>query len=312
MALTNFPNGVSSFGMPVLGSPWVQPFGNVWFVNGGSGAGGTGGDGSRDAPFPTMDEAFDNVSSGDTIFFKGNIKEQLSTPAGIFDVTIVGCGTSPRHADAHTDNNGYSAATWKQPSSATALTPLLKVQQQGWRFVNFLFAAGVASTPAVDLFRDGGSGDAERDASHAAFYGMRFDAGPMGIRANGGPAFITVMGCLFRGQTTTAIANTTGAGIGTNLCWNVSGNRFFDNVNHLVAPLSQATIADNMFGKFTTKGVDLTGGAGYNVVTKNLMTGDYDAGYVAASNDDWAGNFSSDLTSDEVGDNAITTAVPVP
>lgn len=309
MALTNFPNGVSSFGVPVFGSNWVQPYGNAWFVNGNA---GTGGDGSRDQPFSTMATAFNNVASGDTIFFKGNIAEQLSSPAGIFDVTIVGCGNSPRHADAHTGNNGYSAATWKAPSSATALTPLLKLQQQGWRLANFLFAAAPADTPAVDLFRDGGAGDAERDASHASFYGMRFDAGPIGIRANGGPAFITVSGCLFRGQTTTSIANTTGAGIGTNLCWNILGNRFFDNVNHIVVPLSQGTIQDNVMGKFTTKGIDLVNGTGYNVVTKNLLTGDYDAGYVAAANDDWAGNFSSDITSDEVGDNAITTAVPAP
>lgn len=297
MTLTNFPYGLSSFGVPVLPSGWMQPFGRVWFVNGGSGAGGTGGTGTEpDSPFLTMDAAFDQVGSGDTIFFKGNIKEQLTTPAGVFDVTIVGCGNSPRHADAHTGNNGYSGATWKAPDSPTASTPLLKVQQQGWRFANFLFGAAPAATPAVDLFRDGGAGDAERDASHATFYGMRFDAGPIGIRANGGPAFIGVFNSLFRGQTTTAIANTVGAGIGTNLCWQIQGNRFASNVNHIVAPLSQAVIWGNSIGVFTTMGIDLNGGAGDNQVVGNYLNGTYSivGGYRrAAASDNWNGNFAA-------------------
>ena len=47
----------------------------------------------------TMDAAFDNVDSGDIIYFRGNIREQLTTPLGAADVTIIGGICRPRHAE---------------------------------------------------------------------------------------------------------------------------------------------------------------------------------------------------------------------
>lgn len=266
------------------------------------------------APLLTMTAAFAKLKSGDTIVCRGKIKEQLTTPAGVFDVTIIGAANRPRHADDHTESDGArgsSSATWVSPDSATAATPLLKVQQQGWKVVNMLWGAGPANTATVQVFRDGGAGDAERDGSHFHIVGCRFSAPVIGVQASGGPAFIVVEDCVFHGATSKAIGETTGAGIGTNLLWQVKDCQFHDNANHIVAPLSQGTIIRNVFGKFTTKGVDLTSGAGYNQVNANFMSGDYDAGYVAASNDDWAGNYSMDVTSAEVGAEGLTIAVPV-
>jgi hypothetical protein len=311
MPLTNFPNGITSFGIPIVGgnnAPF-KPYATYYFVDGNNftqnasdGNEGT----SPEEPLSTMARAFaillskasgGSGGSGSVICFIGNITEQLTTPAGVFDVTIIGCGNSPRNADLHTTLGGYSAATWKAPSSPTASTPLLTIQQQGWTFMNFLFGAAPAATPSVDLFRDGGAGSAERDASHAAFYGMRFDGSPIGIRANGGPAFITIANSLFARATTTAIANTTGAGIGTNLNWNIINNRFFDNVNHIVLPANQCTIYGNTMGNFTTMSIDLQNGIGNNMVWGNLLTGTYSiaGGYrAAAATDNWAGNYSND------------------
>lgn len=330
MTLTAFPNGVSSFGVPVIGggSGPFKPYATYYFVdaNNFTGAASDGNDGlSPQTPLLTMARCFAimlaNVAqgpggSGSVICFIGNIREQLTSPAGVFDVTIMGGSNSPRNADAFTaaasGDGGRSGASWLAPASPTASTPLLKIQQQGWVCQNFLFGAAPAATASVQVFRDGGAGSLERDGSHAAFYGMRFDSSPMGIQASGGPAFLTVSGCLFARSTTTAIANVTGAGIGTNLNWNIVGNRFTDNVNHIVVPGNECNITNNVFGKFTTLGVSMSGGTGSNQVHGNYMSGDYDAGYVAASNDDWCGNYSMDLASDEVGDNGITTAVPVP
>ena len=307
--LTNFPNGVTSFGVPVVGGgagPY-HPYAQYWYVdaNNFTGAASDGNDGlSPESPLVTMAQCFTNIlsasASGSVITFIGNVREQVTTPAGIFDVTIIGGSNSPRNADAFsggtTADGGRMGASWLAPASPTASTPLLKVQQQGWRCQNFLFGAAPAATPSVDLFRDGGSGDDERDASHASFYGMRFDSSPIGIRANGGPAFITIAGCLFARATTTAIANTVGAGIGTNLNWNIVGNRFFSNVNHIVVPTSGATISGNTFQAHTTMAIDLDGGVATNAVWGNSLSGTYSiaGGYRGAgAGDEWGGNFNS-------------------
>lgn len=307
--ITNFPNGVSSFGIPVLPMGPVIHVGSTtrsdsndivgethYWVNGNFGSDGN--DGLTPAtPKLTMDAVFDVLNSGDIIHVTGNISEQLTTPAGIFDVTIIGEGNLPRNADSFDTNNGYTAATWKFPSSPTAATPMLKIQQQGWRVVNMLFSGTLANTADVQVFRDGGSGDDERDGSHAQFIGCRFDGGVHGIEWNGGPNFVQVLGCAFRGFTGTALRNVTGAGIGTNLNTVIQGNRFFNNVNHIVLPLNQSTVTGNVMGVFTTTSISLTGGTGDNVVTQNYLSGTYSVagGYVrAAASDQWAGNITPD------------------
>jgi hypothetical protein len=318
MTLTNFPDGVSSFGIPVIGggSGPFEPFSTYWFVDannftGNSSDGNTGQ--SPEEPFTTMERAFEVVKSGDVITFIGNIREQLTTPAGVFGVTIIGGSTSPRNADAFsggtTADGGRFAASWLSPASATAGAPLCDVLQQGWRFQNFLFGAAPADTASVRLFRNGGAGSLERDASHASFYGMRFDSSPIAIQGSGGPAFVTIASSLFARATTTAISAITGAGIGTNLNWNIVGNRFYSNINHIVAPLSGGVIQDNVLGTFTTKGIDLTGGLTANVVTKNALSGAYDTtSYNAAAGDFWVGNYAT--VEAVTAPDGITIAVP--
>lgn len=307
--ITNFPNGVSSWGVPALpynslihvGSTTQSDTSNIkvethWWVNGNFGSDGNSGQ-APDAPRLTMASIFTDsqFSSGDIIHMTGNITEQLTTPAGIFDVTIIGEGNLPRNADAFDTNNGYTAATWKYPSSPTAATPLLKIQQQGWRLVNILFSGSLASTPDVLLFRDGGAGDSERDASHAHIVGCRFDGGVTAIQDSGGCAFVQIVGNLFRGFSGDAINNVTGAGIGTLLCWNIENNRFASNDVHVDLPLSNGVVRGNVFGSFTTASVDLSGGTGSNVVTLNYLFGTYSnvGGYTAGTNDEWGANMNS-------------------
>lgn len=310
MTLTNFPDGVSSFGVPVIGggSGPFKPYATYYFVDadnftGNASDGNTGQ--SPEDPFLTMSAAFNAVSSGDVITFIGNVREQLTTPAGVFDVTVLGGSNQPRNADAFTStttgDTGRSGASWVAPASPTAATPLLKVLQQGWRFQNFLFGAGPATTPTVTLYRDGGSGSSERDASHASFYGVYFNGPVIGIQTSGGLTAVTVVNCTFRGATDTAFSSITGAGIGTNLIYNICGNRFIDNVKHIVAPMSKGTIWNNMIGNFTTTAIDLTGG-GSNTVGFNIFSGTYSnvGGYTGSGTDTWAGNYGvAGLLSDE-------------
>jgi hypothetical protein len=313
--MTDYPKGITSFGAPVLpyksasttanGGAAPIPNKHIW-VHGNVGNNGNSGL-SPDRPLRTMQAAFNKLSSGDVIHFNGNIAEDISTPAGIFDVTIIGEGNQPRHSDAHTTNNGYSSATWKTGGGAS--TPLLTVRQQGWKLINILFD-GPASAAAVQLFRDAGSGDAEDDASHAHILGCKFVAGQNHIEFKGGLSQCVIEGNLFFGSTDDSLVETVGAGVGTNNYHRVINNEFHNNATHIDVDMNYATIKWNTFGKWSTKGILMSGGSN-NMVWGNYLSGDYDAGYLAGTDDEWAGNYSMDITSDEVGDNAITTAVPV-
>lgn len=292
--LTNFPNGVSSFGIPVLagglshmgstvdnGGGTLRANKHLW-VNGNLGSDGNLGT-SPSSPLLTMAAAMAQVGSGDIIHLNGKVTESITAPAGVFDVTIIGEGNRPRHADAHTSNNGYSAAQW---NSASTTTSQLTLQQQGWRIANILFDA--PTTAAAIVFpRNASSGDAERDSSHAEIIGCRFASGSMGIQITGTENVfnVKVQGCDFN-DLTTAIDSSAGYAYR----WQLLDNNFTDNTNHIDVGFTESTIKGNVFGVVTTLGVDLTGGTN-NVVSGNYFHGDYNVLNVAGTTDMWAGNF---------------------
>lgn len=278
----------------------VQVVGNEWFVDATGGSDGNSGQ-SWSSPFLTMAKAFSLLQSGDVISFVGKVREQLTTPVQVFDVTIRGGGNRPRHADAApTPTGGHSASTWTTPASATAATPLVKVLQQGWRFENLLFA-GPTDAACVLLFRDGGAGDAERDASHAEFINCRFASGQDGIEQSGGAGHVGVYDCFFTSLTGTAIKHTTGAGIGFPIRWVIENSRFSSNVNIMTAVAAQDyLIRGNTFLTTTTLTFDFTGGA------RNVVVGNYFN--IAAADFDPAGGVTGSGATD-VWSNTLTNAI---
>lgn len=295
MTQTNFPGGISSLGVPIVpGMGHLNPFATHYFVDGNRGSDGNQGT-DKNFPLLTMAAAFLKLASGDVIHWRGNITEQIDTPVGIFDVTLIAASNRPRHADAHTGNNGYSSSTWKPPGSPAATTPLLRIRQQGWRLIGGLFDPP-ADSSAIRIFRDGGSGDAERDASHAWIQAARIVGGSLGIEGHGGPGHVLIEDCEFH-DLTTAILNTTGAGIGQpGFRWVVRQNRFRANTNHIVIAAQEMHIYENYMGSFTTQSIDLDGGVGKNLITRNYLSGAYSVagGYRrAAADDEWAGNENS-------------------
>jgi len=287
--------------------------GRAWFVDPGYGGNGDGT--SPKQAFSTMAQAFSALNSGDIVYFVGKITEQLVTPIQKFDVTVVGCGNRPRHADATPAGGNWAAATWAAPATPVASTPLVKVLQQGWTFANILFA-GSAGCPSINLVRNAAAGDDERDASHATIVGCRF----AGVAS-------TDTAIKFGATSFTEIVNNvlitdndfqgcaTGLGeqsAGLQFRLQLRGNRFQSNTNHVTLGGYNAMITDNLFGLWTTTSVNLTGGTGSNMVTANYLSGDYSTAsnhYVAGTNDEWGGNWSSDEAETEVT-NAITVAVP--
>ena len=248
----------------------LAPNGAIYFVDANIAASGDGL--SWGNAFKTMAEAFAVIGSGDTIIFRGKVLEQLTTPVQVFDVTIIGAGNRPRHADSTPDGGQDAANSWVVPAAPAAATPLVKVLQQGWKFINILFA-GPADAASVLLFRDGGAGDAERDASHAEFHGCRFASGQDGIEASGGPYNIGIYGCRFHDLTGYCINHTAGAGIAACYRWQIVGNDFSKCANWIDKFDGNSwEILNNTITQITTNYIDTSGGAGYNTIVGNRFS----------------------------------------
>lgn len=274
----------------------ADPTGTSYYVDAYDGQDGNDGK-SWTRPFLTMDAAFDAITSGDTIFFRGKVLEQLQTPVQVHDVTVVGASNRPRHADASpADPTGKShGASWQPPTSPTAETPLVEVRQQGWTFVNILFDAP-ADAAAVQLTSDAGSGDAERDASHASFYGCKFVGGQSGIETSGGQAHVLVSDCEFNALTNGIECLDTGVRVPQ--FWHITRSKFQGNTNGIRSSFEKSVIDYNHFDPDHTVKIDAqynSGQGGNNLVGPgNFLGGTYEhAGYQDATGDEWAGNFNA-------------------
>lgn len=279
--------------------------GRDWYVDALNGSDSNNG-ASWASPKLTMAAVFALLESGDHIYFVGKIKEQLTTPVQVFDVTITGGGNRPRHADAApAPTGGSSAATWTVPASPAATTPLLKVLQQGWRIENFVMA-GPSDAACVLLYRDGGAGNAERDASHFEAKGIRFASGQDGLEQSGGCYNVRIEGCRFHDLTGYCIKNTAGAGVAASYRWEIVNNDFNACANWMGAWAGNSFyIADNRIAKITTALIDLSGGTGYNSVVRNSFD-------IAAASFDPAGGVTGkagDVWSNYLTD-ALETGLP--
>lgn len=271
--------------------------GQSWYVDTVNGDDTSDGK-SWETAFATMAQAFTKIASSDRIFVRGNVREQISTPVNIFDVTVIGVGNTPRNSDAVTGYFAQTSATWRGPASPAAATPLLIVRQQGWAFVNILFNAPTDAA-AVQLLRNADSGADERDASHATFQGCRFTGGNTGIQDNGGCYNVHVYDCFFNNITdgTGRAIHCSSTAVANPLSWHIKNCRFMNNDNHVVAAASAWVIEDSVFSAVSvTSKIDFTGGVATNTVVRNALGGTYSiaGGYTAAgAGDEWGGNFNS-------------------
>ncbi len=263
-------------------------------VNGRAGNNGS----SWDEAFATMAAALSAVETNGTIFFQGDVREELTGSNLKFDITIIGVGAK-HHPDVPGTGYNPGASTWRPPASPTTATPLIKVRGRGWKFVNILFDCPVDAA-AIYLERNALSGTSEYDASHASIISCDFRNGKYAIQDVGGAFNVRIEDCDFETideASGCAIINTS-TSVANPRRWVVLGNRFQmdssteGNLQHIDSPLNGSTIRDNVFGTVKSTGiyVDLTGGTG-NVVCNNVLGGVYDTSdYVAGTGDLWYQN----------------------
>lgn len=272
--------------------------GRAWFVDPSTGRSGNGK--SPSTAFDTMDEAFDNLQSGDIIYAIGDIREQLVTPVQVFDVTVIGCGNRPRNADSTPTGGQYAACTWRAPASGgTAAQATLRVLQQGWTFYNILFNMIDANAAGVEIVRNAAAANDERDASHASIIGCRFAGAGIGVRLTAtsfteNPFNVLIQGNKFNSCTYGILASAAQP----NSC-DVDGNWFQGCTNAITAKFQASVIRRNVVQGFTASGnsggIDVRSGGGNNQITFNTLGGTYSkaGGYNCESGDEWYGNFGS-------------------
>ena len=293
--ITRTAPGTYQFSGNVRGDVYNGP-GSAWYVNTQAASAGDGK--SWDSAFTLMAQALTAAGTNDTIYFVGDVREELTGSNLVFALTIVGCGNRPHHPDLPAAGYEVGASCWRPPSSPTATTPLIKVRGRGWRFVNILFDCPVDAA-AVYLERNALSDVSEYDASHASFYGCRFTSGLVGIQNVGGCGYVEVRGNEFVALSGSGAAGIkcTSTAVAVPLSWIIEGNQFHNNASHILQSCSYSTIRDNIFGRFTaTLSVDIddqpsANQGEYNIITRNYLSGSYGAtAYPPGSNNEWAGN----------------------
>jgi len=224
--------------------------GRVWFVNANTVAsrGPIGSDGNSGlsplTPFATVARAFTFLKSYDIVVIDGVIREQVVSPANIYDITIIGAANTPRQSTSGGVATG-GGATWMPPTSPTASTPLLEVYSQGWTIANISFTPHTSS--AGIRFTRSASVDTT-DGSHFqvlnCLFGAQGGTSQIGIEDNGGSSFGLISGNRFIGLTGTAIK---GLSTASNVPqgWRITGNRFNGNTNAIGLSLNESLVDNN-------------------------------------------------------------------
>lgn len=144
MPTTDFPDGVTSFGVPVLGSGPVFTTGNVFFVDSGSSnAADSTAHGSKLRPFSTIDYAVGRctANNGDVIIVMPGHTETVTAAGGldldVAGITLIGIG------------RGSSRPTI---NFTTAVGADMDIDAANITMRNFLFTGGVdALTGPIDI-----------------------------------------------------------------------------------------------------------------------------------------------------------------
>jgi hypothetical protein len=286
--------GETEFQGAVLGAAPAQSY----FVDTVSGSDSNDGK-SWSKAFATMGAALTAVETGGRVYFRGDVREELTGSNLKFDVSIIGVG-GLHHPDVPAAGYHPGAACWRPPASPTTATPLLKVRGRGWEFHNIMFDCPVDAA-ALQLENNAGSGADEYDASHAVVRNCVFQQGKYGILISGPIGNLTVEDCTFAIMSVTGGCAIYGGVSFPNFRWRVRNNYFAaaataegnkGNQSHIDVDLTSGLITGTFFGTVegTGKYIDLTNGQD-NMVVGNYLMGDYTTDdYVAGTGDCWYGN----------------------
>jgi len=153
MALTNFPNGLSSFGIPVIGSGIPASAGTYYFVDYTNGSDGNRGT-STDRPFKTISKAYEEATSGadDVIVLMGSATHVLTEMLDVTKSRVHFVGMDGTFGRMYGQNAKVSL------TATTGATNIATMQNTGVRnsFTNIKFMNSSTVTEGIYCVAEGG------------------------------------------------------------------------------------------------------------------------------------------------------------
>src|SRR5690606_30747929 len=150
---TNYPDGVTSFGMLLLGGGGIPAtFGQVWFVDYNNGSDGNTGK-TRDKAFKTLNAAYSAAvtNRGDIILLSSNSSHQLSSALDWSKnrITVIGF-----------DGFGRSVqqGTKVQTTSSETTAYVIKITGNRNAFKNIKWIQNSTEATALTVVQEGGEG----------------------------------------------------------------------------------------------------------------------------------------------------------
>jgi hypothetical protein len=308
MGLTNFKNGITSFGVPqILGADGRTGAGAMFgvnrFVDSTNGQDSVGFGGSPDKAYNSLTYAFSELtarttsdgiiaSKNATIFvapgdYSGNYSSPLNADAAF--VSLIGVQAT---------DVGFGP--WAAASTTTS--PILAMRARGWRISGFEFD-GATSEASVKLTTSGTSNSNFTQIDHCLFTGGKY-----GIDWVGAPTYTKILNCIFEDILTSAFTCTNSATDVPRRC-DIIGNRFGENAKHMDMNSAGATrgfkasrIQGNSFqldgiDRDATVLLDNRGGGGTAIIgnyfdcTKTQYGDDSATAFIRTAASDWgAGN----------------------
>ncbi len=148
MGLTNFPQGISSFGSPVVGE--YPSAGTSYFLDPTSGNDSYDGK-SVDKAFKTLTAAYAAMADGDTLYY------QAGSSAINLSATLTWARNYCRFIGVCAPTGVANRARIFQTSTATGLSPLIDITGSGNVFKNLYIFQGVADATSLIAVRVTGS-----------------------------------------------------------------------------------------------------------------------------------------------------------
>ena len=298
MGITNFPNGISSFGVPMAGPDYASMFGSYWFVDNSSSAARNDGK-SPDTPFTTIAAAVAKAAAGDTIYVRGtntDYDEAVTITANM--VSLIGVAS-------HVKMLG-----WNADSDATCLT----ITGHGCVVDGFYFRPeGATSGIAIDIGTDTTTAKGDCTVIRNNLFKSSAVTCAYAIKANGCPEYVKIYNNHFTWCGYGIYCGATPIKPATG--WEIIGNIFSDKcTNGIDLPARRCLVSENFFNAMTIH-LDLLGygsSGTFNSVARNHFGGDYSTSsdsYVAGTSDVWTGNWATDVDEDEVEAVSGTTSV---
>ena len=190
MGLTRFPNGISSFGIPIYGNGSQDISGSTYFVDNNSGSDSNDGTSWNDA-FKTFEKAA--VISNIDIASGLNRYARRNTMYYCADTETVTITTFPNKCDVR----GCGSYDANSMPGITGNHAPVNAGNYGTRFFNIWFKAAAAAAPTITL---------TSSSSGIQFIGCTFSGNAtstIAIQATASP-FLKVIGCRFEGAYATS------------------------------------------------------------------------------------------------------------